>query len=43
MSNIMPKPKVEQNITPIRGNSPVENEDDDEGIEDSIDLSSVNM
>lgn len=40
----MPKPRVEQNITPIRSNSPVDNhEEDDEGIDDSIDLSSVNM
>ena len=43
ISNIIPKPKAEQNITPIRGNSPADNEDNDEGIDDSIDLSSVNM
>ncbi len=43
ISNVPKQPKVEQNITPTRGNSPGDNQDYDDGIEESIDLSSVNM
>ncbi len=44
ISHVMPKPRPEQNITPNRSNSPANNHcDEDEGIDESVDLSSVNM